>query len=377
MAEKQYYPIEVTTSNGIILSGDYIIATPDGVPLLAAFFDRAKAKVKACACQFGSGMVRFGWDRFYTARYEFGTVYKPVRMGRDRFIYAFTYNKEIGDNYLITTKESFHKDFYNLLLNKFHLPIMEEWIPYLLAAGHDKGYFFEIRYLKKRCADHERKVPVNGKMIPVTELNVVDLRQLTEERLKELISSGLKEKKICISKTEQAPLDFSSFDEYITRYGSAIVDKLEKQLKLAEKTNADIVYCSYGIIDDKGNRTCTDFIVEKHTSYDKMLARNVISCSTALIKKEYFNKYSFSSEYAHEDYALWMEMLRDGLDAYGNTEILAYYRLYSGTRSSNKIKAAKNRWIIYRKHLKMSFIHSLCCIIRYMFKALKKYKHVS
>ena len=156
-----------------------------------------------------------------------------------------------------------------------------------------------------------------------------------------------------------------------------VEDKLEKQLKLAEKTNADIVYCSYGIIDDKGNRTCTDFIVEKHTSYDKMLARNVISCSTALIKKEYFNKYSFSSEYAHEDYALWMEMLRDGLDAYGNTEILAYYRLYSGTRSSNKIKAAKNRWIIYRKHLKMSFIHSLCCITRYMFKALKKYKHVS
>lgn len=152
-------------------------------------------------------------------------------------------------------------------------------------------------------------------------------------------------------------------------------DKLEKQLKLADEKNADIVYCSYGIIDAKGERSCTDFIVEEHTTYNLMLARNVISCSTALIKREYFDKYSFSSEYAHEDYALWMEMLRDGLQAYGNTEILAYYRLYAGSRSANKLKAAKNRWIIYRKHLNMSFSHSLCCIVRYMFKALKKYKH--
>lgn len=153
-----------------------------------------------------------------------------------------------------------------------------------------------------------------------------------------------------------------------------IADKLEKQLKLAEEKNADIVYCSYGIMDAEGKSSCGDFIVEEHTSYDMMLARNVISCSTALIKREYFDKYSFSSEYAHEDYALWMEMLRDGLQAYGNTEVLAYYRLYAGSRSANKLKAAKNRWIIYRKHLKMPFAHSICCICRYTFKALKKYK---
>lgn len=154
-------------------------------------------------------------------------------------------------------------------------------------------------------------------------------------------------------------------------------DKLEKQISLAEKSNADIVYCSYGIVDENGHPLCRDFIVEPETNYNMMLARSVISCSTAMIKRDHFDKYSFSTDYAHEDYALWMEMLHDGLVAVGITEVLAYYRIYKGTRSANKFKAAKNRWIIYRKHLRMSFFCSCVCILRYSFKAVKKYKHCS
>lgn len=151
-------------------------------------------------------------------------------------------------------------------------------------------------------------------------------------------------------------------------------EKLERQLALAESSGADIIYCSYGIVNSNGERLCEDFIVEPQADYKSMLARSVISCSTALIKRVHFEKYSFSDEYAHEDYALWMEMFRDGLKAAGDTSVLAHYRVAAKTRSSNKFKSAKNRWIIYRKHLNIPFFKSLKYIVVYMFIALKKYK---
>lgn len=60
--------------------------------------------------------------------------------------------------------------------------------------------------------------------------------------------------------------------------------KLERQLALAEKTGADIVYCSYALIDEAGEKNGAPFVVRETTDFEKMLVCNTLSCSTVFIK---------------------------------------------------------------------------------------------
>lgn len=125
-------------------------------------------------------------------------------------------------------------------------------------------------------------------------------------------------------------------------------DKLEKQLVAAENTGADIIYCSYSLMDKNGEHL-SDFIVPERTSYDDMLRKNVIGCSTVFMRSPILIHHHFSTEYYHEDYVLWLELLKSGYIAAASTDVLVDYRIVDGSRSNDKLKSAKNRWLIYRE----------------------------
>ena len=151
-------------------------------------------------------------------------------------------------------------------------------------------------------------------------------------------------------------------------------EKLEKQLALAEQTGADIIYCSYGIMDEEDHPVCEDFIVPPTVSFDQFLTKSVISCSTALLSRKIADRYRFMTQFYHEDLALWLQILQDGHQARGVTAVLARYRIMQGSRASNKLKSALNRWRIYRKHLGLSVGRSLSLLAEYAFLGLKKYR---
>ena len=153
-------------------------------------------------------------------------------------------------------------------------------------------------------------------------------------------------------------------------------EKLEKQLALAERSRADIIYCSYDIIDENGNQKCDDFIVPETTNFDSFLSKSVISCSTALLSEQIVKKYHFATDVYHEDLALWLQLLQDGYRAEGVREVLGSYRVMSGTRASNKLKSACNRWRIFRKYLHLPIGKSVMALLDYAMMGLKKYKKI-
>lgn len=153
-------------------------------------------------------------------------------------------------------------------------------------------------------------------------------------------------------------------------------EKLEQQLALAAASGADIVYCSYGIMDEQGSKLCDDFIVPPTTDYRASMARSVISCSTALLSRRVVDNYRFNPAYYHEDCVLWLQLLRDGYDARGVDAVLARYRVSRGSRASNKIKAAIERWRIIRRYMKEPFFTAVGILIRYALLAVRKYKKV-
>lgn len=150
-------------------------------------------------------------------------------------------------------------------------------------------------------------------------------------------------------------------------------DKIERQLHMAQKQQADIVYCSYGFINESGVEIKKPFIVASTTNFKKMLAKSVISCSTALITTTVLKNNPFDPNVYHEDYALWMKLLSMHIKAVGDTKVLAYYRQVSGSRSGNKFHSAIERWNIYRKVLKMGYIYSAWSFFRYAVEGVFKY----
>ena len=153
-------------------------------------------------------------------------------------------------------------------------------------------------------------------------------------------------------------------------------DKLERQIKLAEETNADLVYCSYALVDENRNKTCDDFIVPETTDFEKTLIKSVISCSTALFTAELCKKYAFPLNLYHEDFALWLDILKDGNKAVGDTKVTAEYRLLSNSRSAGKLKCAVHRWKIYRGYLKLPLFKSIKVMYGYAAEGFRKYKKV-
>lgn len=183
------------------------------------------------------------------------------------------------------------------------------------------------------------------------------------------------EKNIGVAETRNRGFDIAN-GEYIALLDSDdiwLCEKLEKQIVLAKEKEADIIYTSYEIIDIHGNKTKEDYIVPSKTGFDELLGENHIGCSTVLLRKRIIEKYRFNKSFYHEDYVLWLQLLKDGFSAYGLTEALVKYRLYTGSRASNKFKSAKMRWIIYREYLKLPLIKSVKSIISYALAGIKKY----
>ena len=186
------------------------------------------------------------------------------------------------------------------------------------------------------------------------------------------------EKNIGVARTRNRGID-NSRGYYVALLDSDDIwvdSKLERQMALAESSGADIVYCSYGIIDENDNNLCSDFMVGESADYESTMVRTEISCSTALLSRAIVDKYRFSTEYYHEDLVLWLTLLKDGYKARGVTDILACYRVSRGSRASNKLKSAFERWKIFRVQMKEPFFKSVVYITKYAWLAMKKYKRV-
>ena len=93
----------------------------------------------------------------------------------------------------------------------------------------------------------------------------------------------------------------------------------------------------------------------------------------ALVDSRLLKNHLFRSEFYHEDYVLWMELLQLPVKAVGEQRVLVHYRQVSGSRSNNKINAAKERWKTYRTALKLSIYESAVAFFEYGINGIRKY----
>ena len=149
--------------------------------------------------------------------------------------------------------------------------------------------------------------------------------------------------------------------------------KLETQLDFMQINNLAFTYSSYGLIDEYGNDIGT-FHTKETISYDSMLKTCSVGCLTAIYDVNKLGKIYMPEMFKGEDYAAWLGIIKTIKTTQGILEPLAYYRILGTSASSNKVKALKAQWYIYRKIEKLNIFKSIYYVVHYAYNGFFKYR---
>ncbi|MDO4479203.1 MAG: glycosyltransferase [Lachnospiraceae bacterium] len=154
-------------------------------------------------------------------------------------------------------------------------------------------------------------------------------------------------------------------------------DKLEKQLKKAAETGAELIYTGSAFMDEAGRPLDYYLAAPGTISLKQLLKQNLISNSSVLVKAALYRTYMVreSARPIHEDFACWIAMLKNGVAAAGIDEPLLIYRVAAGSKSGNKKKAAVMNWNTYRL-AGLNPVTAAYYMVWYVVKGLLKYRHL-
>lgn len=145
-------------------------------------------------------------------------------------------------------------------------------------------------------------------------------------------------------------------------------NKLEKQLAYMRAAQLDLSGTWVKVCDELG-RIIGKRCPTETVTFSSLLKSNVFACSSVMCVAGLLKKNPFPS-LGHEDYALWLLLLRDNAQAGILQESLTYYRKRRDSLSANKLKVVPFFWHIYRRQLNFSVFFSVFFTCRYLLLAV-------
>ena len=151
-------------------------------------------------------------------------------------------------------------------------------------------------------------------------------------------------------------------------------NKLKKQINFMKKNKYVFTYTGYEFVDEEGNKLDKIVKVPEQLTYKQALKNTTIFTSTVIFDVQELGKELIKMPNVRrgQDTATWWKVLKTGIIAYGLDESLSMYRRSNNTLSSNKVKALKRTWNLYRNVEKLPFFTSLFNFIFYCFNAVKR-----
>ncbi len=147
-------------------------------------------------------------------------------------------------------------------------------------------------------------------------------------------------------------------------------DKLKKQLGLHDNNPECLFsYTASAFCNEQGDLYDYILHVKEKITFEELLKKNLISCSSVIIRKDIIKKYKMLNDDVHEDYVAWLDILKDYTFAIGLDEPLLVYRFVSNSKSSNRIKSAFMMIRSYRA-IGLNWFYTIFCTIRYSFYSI-------
>lgn len=125
-------------------------------------------------------------------------------------------------------------------------------------------------------------------------------------------------------------------------------EKLERQLAFMRENECYFSCTGYRKISEDGCLLGTVILPHKTAGYWKtFFLSNPIGNSTVIYDRRYFGDRQVPLIRKRNDFALWLQMLRNGEKCYGLDDVLMDYRVRSQSVSANKLGLAKYHWELY------------------------------
>lgn len=149
-------------------------------------------------------------------------------------------------------------------------------------------------------------------------------------------------------------------------------NKLEVQIQEMLKYNSQFSCSGYSLL--RNNVPIKRFMPPIKSDYKMLLSNNTVGCLTAILDKKLLDGIRFP-KCGHEDYAMWLKILKKNNYVLGVQYDLAEYNLLPGSVSSSKIKMIPFFWNIYRNQEGFSYMLSLYFCLKYLINVIFfKYK---
>jgi glycosyltransferase involved in cell wall biosynthesis len=93
---------------------------------------------------------------------------------------------------------------------------------------------------------------------------------------------------------------------------------------------------------------------------------------TSKLKEQVFFRETLRN--LRDDYAFWLDIMKQGLAAVGYGDILVSYRMRNDSLTASKLKMIKPQWDIYRRILKMNVPQSFFYLCSWAINGVRKYR---
>lgn len=148
-------------------------------------------------------------------------------------------------------------------------------------------------------------------------------------------------------------------------------EKIASQLDFMDEKQAPVAFCAYRRMTEGGELRGV-VQVPRTVSYTELLCTNQIGMLTGAYDREKVGLRLLPDIRLNHDYALWLDILRDGHIAHGQPEILAHYRVRSGSISRNKFHTARYQWRVFRELEQLSLVKSAWYFAHYTWHGFRK-----
>ena len=149
--------------------------------------------------------------------------------------------------------------------------------------------------------------------------------------------------------------------------------KLQKQLAVLEESGAVLCATARELMRPNGESTGRVIPVPEKFSCRTLLKHNCVTCSSVVMRREAALEFPMRhAQDSHEDYILWLEVLRKYGDARGVNEPLVRYTVSDQGKSGSKAHSAAMTWRVYR-YMGFGPVKSALCFCSYAFHGVWKH----
>lgn len=234
------------------------------------------------------------------------------------------------------------------------------------------------KYIKDSIESVKNQTYTNWELIIVDDFstdNSLELIYSVTDEIKEKVKIVHFEsnKGTAIARNTALELVEGEYIAYLDSDDMWMEEKLEKQINFMKENNYAFTMTSFSYLRKDGSIKPVKQ-VPKSLVYKQAMKNTIIQTCTVMgdLKKINKNLFKMPNIRRGQDSATWWGILKSGYKIYGLNESLSYYRVGNTSLSSNKFKAIKRTWNLYRKIEKFNLLKSSYYFSFYAFNALKK-----